>query len=246
MKGQVVFPSLDALVAGLGDTKLSIVFPSSMTHPGRSGHVETVTHKYFESMASRCVLVGHCPDELHDLFGYNPVIEVDWSDPAGHVRTILENLDAHVDLVERNFSRLLDVGTWDTRVQTLVAIFRNRVGFLPNSFESGRRSPRDDEVGASGLAHESVASAPHVQHDYDRVRRDESLLCAVWREENAPREVHHEECNERGECVSHPVECEKDGADETKNHKPKDSAENAPVHPSFQQIGVSRDALLLI
>ena len=126
VKGQVVFPSLDALVAGLGDTKLSIVFPSSMTHPGRSGHVETVTHKYFESMASRCILVGHCPAELHDLFGYNPVIEVDWSDPAGHVRAILENLDAHVDLVERNFSRLLDVGTWDTRVQTLVAIFREQ------------------------------------------------------------------------------------------------------------------------
>ena len=57
--------------------RISICFPRSMTHTAAIGGLETVTHRYFlSSLASGC-LVGHCPEELRDLFGYNPVIEVE-------------------------------------------------------------------------------------------------------------------------------------------------------------------------
>ena len=68
---------LKDLVAGLANSRVSICFPQSITNPERCGKVETVTLRYFESMASKCLIVGKCPLELRDLFGYNPVIEVD-------------------------------------------------------------------------------------------------------------------------------------------------------------------------
>jgi len=118
--GAIVFPSRDALVAGLGDAKLSILFPSSLTHPARSGDVETVTHKYFESIASGCIPVGRGPAELEELFGYDPVVPLDEVDPVGHIQALLDDLDAHRGLVERNHARLLEVGTWDARAQALL------------------------------------------------------------------------------------------------------------------------------
>jgi hypothetical protein len=125
-EGEIVFPSREALVTGLGDTKLSILFPSSLTHPSRSGDVETVTHKYFESIASGCIPLGRCPTELEDLFGYDPVVPLDESDPVAHIRALLGDLDAHRCLVERNRARLLEVGTWDARAQTLLSALQAR------------------------------------------------------------------------------------------------------------------------
>lgn len=124
--GEIVFPSHDALVAGLGDTKLSLLFPSSLTHPSRSGDVETVTHKYFESIASGCIPVGRCPAELEDLFGYQPVVSLDESDPVAHIRALLSDLDAYRGLVERNLTRLLEIGTWDARGRSLLETLQAR------------------------------------------------------------------------------------------------------------------------
>jgi hypothetical protein len=124
--GVVIFPTADQLVRGLGDTKVSVCFPSSMTHPQRSGNVETVTHRYFESMASGCIIVGHAPSELVDLFGYNPVIEADMNDPVAQLDAILREPAAHAAVVDRNRQRLMEVGTWDARVRTLLDLLAAR------------------------------------------------------------------------------------------------------------------------
>ena len=50
--------------------------------------VETLTHRYLESIASKRVVVGRCIRELEMLFGYNPVIEVDMADPVGQLRSV--------------------------------------------------------------------------------------------------------------------------------------------------------------
>jgi hypothetical protein len=127
---QIIFPTRPAMVAGFADAKVSVCFPSSMTHPLRSGDVETVTHRYFESIASRCIVVGHAPAELVDLFGYNPVVEADPGDPAGQIEAIVRDPDRYTDLVERNYNRLMEVGTWDARVKTLLEMLRAR-GYVP-------------------------------------------------------------------------------------------------------------------
>lgn len=124
IKGQIIFPSKDELIDGLSRAKISICFPCSQTHPERSGDVETVTHRYFESIASKCVIVGHSPAELVDLFGYNPVIEVETGNEATQIEFILEHLNSFQGLVDRNYARLLECGTWKHRVTAMLRTLR--------------------------------------------------------------------------------------------------------------------------
>jgi len=123
VKGEIIFSDRAGLVDGLGRSKLSICFPCSQTHPERSGAIETVTHRYFESMASKCLIVGHAPQELIDLFGYNPVIEIHSECAFEQIESILNNLDSFRSFVEDNYQRLLEVGTWKSRVQTVLSTY---------------------------------------------------------------------------------------------------------------------------
>lgn len=119
-KTEIVFATEEQFVAGMGDARISVCFPSSITHPERSGTVETLTQRYLESMAAGALLVGHCPAELAELFGYDPVIAVDWTDPAAQLDSILGNIDSYEDMRRRNLTRLREVGTWDRRVDSLL------------------------------------------------------------------------------------------------------------------------------
>ncbi len=122
VKGQVVFPGKAEFFDGIARSKMLVCFPSSQTHPERSGTVETVTHRYFEGMASRCLLVGHGPQELTDLFGYNPVVEMQAGREAEQIEEILRDPESLAGLVERNYQRLLEVGSWTTRAQETLAV----------------------------------------------------------------------------------------------------------------------------
>jgi hypothetical protein len=120
VKGRIIFPDKDGLVDGFARSKISVCFPASQTHPDWSGPVETVTHRYFQSMASKCLILGHAPQELRDLFGYNPVIEVEEGNEFEQIQSLLKNLSSFQGLVDRNYERLLEVGTWDSRVTTVI------------------------------------------------------------------------------------------------------------------------------
>lgn len=122
VKGSIIFPERDDLIDGYGRTKIAICFPCSVTHPERSGAVETVTLRYFESIASKCIILGHAPQELTDLFGYNPVVEVQEGNELEQIESLLANPDSCHDLVEENHRRLLEVGTWEHRVKQVLEI----------------------------------------------------------------------------------------------------------------------------
>jgi hypothetical protein len=119
VKGEVLYGDRRSLADGLGRSKISVCFPCSQTHVERAGSVETVTHRYFESIASKCILLGHCPSELAELFGYNPVIEVELGREVEQIESILSSLDSFQNLVERNYARLLQVGTWQNRIPVI-------------------------------------------------------------------------------------------------------------------------------
>ena len=120
VKGELVFAGHAAFTNGLGRSKISVCFPCSQTHVQRSGSIETVTHRYFQSMASKCILLGHCPSELSDLFGYNPVVEIEAGKEVAQIESILSNLDSFQNMVERNYQRLLEVGTWRSRASVVI------------------------------------------------------------------------------------------------------------------------------
>lgn len=103
-------------------SKIVPCFPRSVTHPELAGNVETTTCRYFECMASRTLMVGHCPQELIDLLGYNPVIEAHL-DQAGEqlVRDILPRIGVFQKLVDRNIETLRSTWTVDHQAQRIRA-----------------------------------------------------------------------------------------------------------------------------
>lgn len=121
-KGEIIFPDREGLIDGLSRTKISICVPGSVTHPERSGHVETMTMRYLQSMVSKCLVVGQAPAEMISLFGYNPVINIDWKDPAGQIVDLLKNFHLHIPLIERNHREVLSRHTWTDRFQQIKRI----------------------------------------------------------------------------------------------------------------------------
>lgn len=121
-KGDIVFPTREGFLDGLARSRVSVCVPSSVTHPARSGDVETMTLRYLQSMASKCVVVGHAPEEMVRLFGYNPVVEIDMGDPAGQLLDVLDGVDRYADLVERNYRAVLDRHTWRHRWQAIADV----------------------------------------------------------------------------------------------------------------------------
>ena len=85
-----------------------------------------MTLRYLESIAARCILVGRCPPEMKDLFGYEPVIEADESGPAGQLDAILAKPQAYAELIERNYQRMMEIATWDVRADQMLLLLRER------------------------------------------------------------------------------------------------------------------------
>jgi len=117
-------PGREDYAKGLGDTKVMISFPASVTHPEWAGKVATATLRYFECMASRVLLLGQAPQELVDLLGYNPVVEADMRDPAGQLLDILSHIETYQPLVDKNYRRVLEVGTWEYRVKKVCGVLK--------------------------------------------------------------------------------------------------------------------------
>ena len=124
-KGQLIFPADKDLVDGLARTKISICVPSNITHPDRAGDIETMTVRYLQSMVSKCLIVGHAPQEMVELFGYNPVVEIDMEKPTEQISEILENFADYVPLIEKNYTETLAHHTWDNRWQQMRAILKS-------------------------------------------------------------------------------------------------------------------------
>ena len=119
--GQIVFPDRPAFVAGLARARISICFPSNITHPERAGDVSTLTLRYLQSLASKCLVVGSAPEEMLRLFGYNPVIQADLQDPAGQLLSILENYDDFAELIEQNYRKVVAEHTWQQRWEQIAS-----------------------------------------------------------------------------------------------------------------------------
>jgi hypothetical protein len=126
--GQVLFPDFRLFADALGRSKICVCFPSSLTHPKRSGTISTMTHRYLQAMLSKCLIVGATPDDMQELFPYAPVVEADLSDPAGQVRSILADYGRYVPLVERNCQHVLHNHLWDHRIRSIRSLLGEAAG----------------------------------------------------------------------------------------------------------------------
>jgi len=124
--GKMVFPDRQTFIEGLGRSKISVCFPTSITHADRAGDIETMTNRYLQSMAAKCLILGKAPEEMKLLFGYNPVVEVNMDDPVGQIMDILKNFEQYSVLIEKNYQTLISNHTWQKRWESIQSIILER------------------------------------------------------------------------------------------------------------------------
>jgi len=84
-----------------------------------------MTNRYLQSLASKCLILGTTPDEMKEVFGYDPVIPVDMRDPAEQIVEILKNFNDYVPLIEKNYNECLSNHTWHNRWLKILEILQN-------------------------------------------------------------------------------------------------------------------------
>ena len=72
-------------------------------------------------MVSKCLVVGHAPREMVDLFGYDPVVEADMDNPAEQLVSVLDNFEAYIPLIEMNYRSIVEDHTWTKRWQVIAS-----------------------------------------------------------------------------------------------------------------------------
>lgn len=123
---QLAFPTAESLTAHLPQVKIIISFPQADTHPHKAGKLDTLTQRYWEAMLCRCLMVGRAPAELVELAGYNPVIDVDWEQPAAQLEHLLAHIADYQELVDRNYRTALELAPWDKRIATIRQILQEK------------------------------------------------------------------------------------------------------------------------
>ena len=113
--GEIIFPSQNAFIDGLARAKISICYPRSTTHPESAGDISTLTNRYLQSMASKCLIVGEAPSELKHLFDYDPVVPLNPNNAKTEIMRILENYDTYIPLIEKNYKTVIESHTWLNR-----------------------------------------------------------------------------------------------------------------------------------
>ena len=116
----------EQLYEAMGNAKVTIALPRSITQPEIVGDIETLTQRYWECMFSRMVMVGHAPQELIDFIGYNPVIELsDKILPEELIANVIEHIEDYQVLVDKNRETAERLGSWDVRMKWLMGELAN-------------------------------------------------------------------------------------------------------------------------
>lgn len=103
----------------MADASLTVCFPRCDTEPQIAGDIETLTQRYWESMAAGALIIGRAPQELIDLVGYNPVITLDKADPAAHIQDIIAHIADYQPLASRNLATAISLGSWTARMRSV-------------------------------------------------------------------------------------------------------------------------------
>jgi len=70
-------------------------------------------------MAARSIILGVAPPELVELFGYNPIVEIDMNKPFEQIQNILANTDLYSNLIEKNYETVKNYHTWYHRWRSI-------------------------------------------------------------------------------------------------------------------------------
>lgn len=115
----VLFPGKPAFTAALADSRIVICVPSDISHPQRAEYISTMTLRYLQAMASKCLVVGIMPSDMEEIFGYVPIIEIDMEDAGTQILEILEQYERYLPLIEQNYQQVLAKHQWTNRWEVI-------------------------------------------------------------------------------------------------------------------------------
>lgn len=116
------FKTRNLLVEALAKSKIAVCVPRNITHSDQVGNLTTLTTRYFECMSSKCLIWGKAPQELIELFGYNPVIEIDLNKPEEQLFDLIDNYKAYIPLIEKNYRNVIQNHQWKNRIEDMLEI----------------------------------------------------------------------------------------------------------------------------
>lgn len=110
----------DELLNTMSRAKLTVALPRCDVDNEFTGGVETLTQRFWEGMLSRTVIIGRAPNELLNLIGYNPLINIDYDNPVEQVKSIIRNISDYQSLVDKNRDTALRLAPWEIRMRKIM------------------------------------------------------------------------------------------------------------------------------
>ncbi|WP_146066129.1 hypothetical protein [Cryobacterium sp. Y82] len=115
-------PERKDLIRTLHTSRALFCFPGAISHPkGRTGAWESMTHRYLEAAATKTLIIGTIPNEMIELFGFCPGLNVTLEDLPALLLQLHQSPQEFQWLVDKTHARLLEVATWTVRVSQLSA-----------------------------------------------------------------------------------------------------------------------------
>ncbi|MFD2284866.1 glycosyltransferase [Pedobacter petrophilus] len=111
----LLFPDKKSFSAALASAKVVICVPSNITHPHRAEYISSMTLRYLQAMASKCLIVGVLPSDMEELFGYNPIVEIDLENAGNQMLEVLAQYSDYESLIERNYQHVIRHHQWENR-----------------------------------------------------------------------------------------------------------------------------------
>lgn len=124
--GKILFENAYELAENINKTRFFVTAPQNKNNSAKTGNISEVTARFFECMACKSLIVGFKPqDSFDDLFPYeNAMIEINenGSNFEEKINFYLNNEEKYSEIVERNYSYVMNHHTWTNRLDEIMRI----------------------------------------------------------------------------------------------------------------------------
>lgn len=121
---EALFPVLEDLVKEINRTKYIVCIPKYFENPQKTGEVNAMTGRYYESIACKTLIIGKKPLIFDEMFPADGMIEFkeDLSDFDEKISELENNEEKYHQLVERNYEIFMKDHTWGNRLEMILKI----------------------------------------------------------------------------------------------------------------------------
>ncbi|WP_185960413.1 glycosyltransferase [Pedobacter westerhofensis] len=123
----VLFEGKAAFTEALSKSRVVICTPSNITHPERAEYISTMTLRYLQAMASKCLIIGVLPSDMEEAFGYNPIVEIDMPNAGAQIIHVLDNFDTYQSLIEKNYAEVKARHQWQNRWEIIESKIEEKI-----------------------------------------------------------------------------------------------------------------------